>query len=145
MTARAPAPSGKRPHALSEVVARTDASETIDIHLREFLDAFYVEPSTQKRQRMLDDEPAATGNPRADAYLAAVAEHLAFRYGLDVPPWTQSESRFLHAPHFPAGLESLKAITLVESPTAFRRRLIFVDRDPLSRPRRPHSRASDPC
>lgn len=145
MTARAPVPTGQRPHALSEVVARTDADEAIDLHLREFLDAFYVERSKHKRQGMLDDEPGPTGSPRADAYLAAVAEHLAFRYGLDVPAWTLAESRFLHSPHFPAGLESLKAITLVESPTAFRRRMIFVDRDPLSRPRRQDSIASDPC
>lgn len=127
------------------MVARTDPTQPIDMHLREFLDEFYVEPSKAKRQRMLEDEPAPTGNPRADAYLAAVAEHLAFRHGLDVPDWALSETRFLHAPHFPAGLESLKAITLVESPTAFRRRLIFVDRDPLSRPRRRDSSASDPC
>jgi hypothetical protein len=130
---------------LREVVARTSATQPIDVHLREFLDEFYVEPSKAERQRMLEDEPAPTGNSRADAYLAAVAEHLAFRYGLDVPAWALSESRFLHTPHFPAGLESLKAITLVESPTAFRRRLIFVDRDPLSRPRRQGPNADDPC
>lgn len=38
--------------------------------------------------------------------------------------------------YFPSGLESLKATLLVESPTAFRRRLIFVGADPLYRPRK---------
>ena len=35
-----------------------------------------------------------------------------------------------------AAMESLKATLLVESPTAFRRRMIFVGADPLYRPRR---------
>lgn len=145
MDASAAALSNARPRTLREVAARATPSEPIDVLLREFLDEFYVEPAKAQRQRMLVDEPAASGNPLADAYLAAVAEHLAFRYALDVPEWALAETRFLHAPWFPAGLESLKAITLVESPTAFRRRLIFVDRDPLSRPRRQHANASDPC
>ena len=145
MNAQAPIRSNARPRTLRDVVARADSTHPIDIHLREFLDEFYIESSKQVRQDMLANEPEPTGNPRADAYLAAVAEHLAFRYGLAVPQWTQSEMRFLHAPHFPAGLESLKAITLVESPTAFRRRLIFVDRDPLSRPRRQDASPGASC
>ncbi len=87
MTSPARTRTTARPRTLREVVARTDPTQPIDMHLREFLDEFYVEPSKAKRQRMLEDEPAPTGNARADAYLAAVAEHLAFRHGLDVPDW----------------------------------------------------------
>ncbi len=73
---------------------------------------------------------------RANAYYAAVAEHLALTHRLQVPAWTLEAGRFLRKPWFPAGLESLKATLLVESPPAFRRRMIFVDADPLYRPRR---------
>ncbi len=128
--------AGGRPRSLQEVVARVSAALPIDFLLREFLDEFYVAKSSGHRQAMIANEPALIENPRANAYLAAVAEHLAFVHALEVPEWALASTRFLHAPFFPAGLESLKAITLVESPTAFRRRLIFVDRDPLSRPRR---------
>ena len=85
---------------------------------------------------MLAEEPPAAAAPSTDAYVGAVAEHLALQYGLDVPRWSWSPSRFLRRPHFPAGLESLKSTYLVSSPSAFRRRMIFVEADPLSRPRR---------
>ena len=75
-------------------------------------------------------------NGTANAYYAAVAEHLALKYRLPVPPWTADSRRFLNRPFFPCGLESLKATLLMESPVAFRRRMIFVDADPLYRPRR---------
>ena len=68
--------------------------------------------------------------------MAAVAEHLALRHHLPIPEWTQAKCRFLKRPYYPCGLESLKATLLVESPPAFRRRLIFVGADPLYRPRR---------
>ena len=38
-------------------------------------------------------------------------------------------------PHF-AGPDGMKAVLFAESPTAFRRRMIFVDYDPLGRPSR---------
>jgi hypothetical protein len=39
-------------------------------------------------------------------------------------------------PFFAGGLEDLKATLLVESPVAFRRRMLFVGKDVLDRPRR---------
>ena len=114
----------------------------IDGFLREFLDAFYLEQDPQAREAMLSPEPILSGDDHVDAYLAAVAEHLAMRSRLAVPAWTGDATRFLKRPFFPAGLESLKATLLKESPTAFRRRMIFVGADPLYRPRRatpPHA------
>jgi hypothetical protein len=106
----------------------------IDDLLREFLDEFYV-ADEKARAAMVAEEPPLLANERANAYLAAVAEHLSLRYSLPRLAWVGAPVRFLHRPYFPAGLESLKATFLKESPTAFRRRLIFVDANPLSRPR----------
>ena len=57
------------------------------------------------------------------------------RFGLTVPPWVDEPHRFLSKPFLAGGLEDLKAILLVESPLAFRRRQIFVSANALSRPR----------
>lgn len=72
-----------------------------------------------------------------DAYSAAVAEQLAARYGFEVPSWKETHGHPLKRAFFASGgLESLKAILTVESPAAFRRRLLFVGKDALDRPRR---------
>lgn len=128
-------PSG-RPASLWEVAVRGRAQGGVDGLLREFLDAFYSERDSGAREAMLSREPPVSGEGPLDAYLAAVAEHLAMRGPLPVPAWTGGHARFLRRPFFPAGLESLKATLLKESPTAFRRRMIFVGADPLYRPRR---------
>ena len=131
------APSqGKRPQSLRQAAAFGLEFGHRDAYLREFLDEFYVEANAERRTAMLADEPPLSEDHRANAYYAAVAEHLALKNHLSVPPWTGQPGRFLHRPFFPAGLESLKAMLLRDSPAAFRRRMIFVDADPLYRPRR---------
>jgi hypothetical protein len=133
---RSQARDSRRPRTLREAAAWGAEHGSRDAMLREFLDAFYLAPAG-RRAAMLSKEPALIPNDdRANAYYAAVAEHLALTHGLEVPAWALEPSRFLRKAWFPAGLESLKATLLVESPTAFRRRMIFVDADPLYRPRR---------
>jgi hypothetical protein len=126
--------SGKRPRTLHEVARRHLAGEDgFDRSLREFLDSFYLMPPPD-RPASIAACPEPIGDVH-DAYLAAVAEHLARRDGLPIPDWTEAPDRFLHRPFFAGGLDSLRAILLVESPTAFRRRMLFVSADALSRPR----------
>ena len=127
-----------RPRSLVEVVARRQSDGDLNRHLREFLDEFYIEQDSAQRQAMLDPEPELLADEKLNAYLGAAAEHLAHLYGLDVPPWCENSERFLHRAHFPCGLESLKATYIKESPSAFRRRMIFVEADPLYRPRKDH-------
>jgi hypothetical protein len=122
-----------RPATLQEVATRTLGGEPFDPLLREFLDTFYL-GDTPARERAIAGTPARIDALR-DAYLAAVAEHLARRYELAIPPWVDEPHRFLERPFFAGGLENLKAILLVESPLAFRRRQIFVSANALSRPR----------
>lgn len=126
----------RRPHSLKEIVLFGDRNGNMDSFLREFLDEFYVQPDSTKQQAMLTDEPPLLASEHANAYFAAVAEHLALRNHLAVPEWAAAPKRFLKRPFFPCGLESLKATLLMESPSAFRRRMIFVGADPLYRPRR---------
>jgi hypothetical protein len=124
-----------RPHSLSEVATAALAGGEFDALLHEFLDTFYLSDPSHREASLRDEPPTLA--PIKDAYLAAVAEHLALRFGLTAPAWTEQPCRFLSEPFFAGGLEGLKPLLLVESPLAFRRRLIFVSHDALSRPRDP--------
>ena len=124
-----------RPHTVAEISCRTERRpRDFDPSVREFLDE-WQSMSAARRAEALADEPQRLGGVK-DAYLAALAEHLALSDRLPVPQWTEQPDRFLTEPFFAGGLESLKAILLVESPLAFRRRLIFISADGLSRPNR---------
>jgi hypothetical protein len=125
-----------RPRSLLEVESCARAHGSAAPFLREFLDEFYTQQDPHEQEAMLAVEPPLGNDDKLNAWFAAVAEHLALRYRFQIPAWTQTPSRFLHRAYFPIGLESLKATYLVESPVAFRRRMIFVEADPLSRPRR---------
>ena len=125
----------RRPDTLAEVARRVSAGAAFGPTLREFLDEFYVHP--ERRQAMIADEPAPLAAAREHATLGAVAEHLARRWDLAVPPWTDHPSRFLHEPYFTTPIEKLKAMLLAQSPLAFRRRMIFTEAEPLRRARMP--------
>src|SRR5262245_30263591 len=127
-----------RPATLQEVAVRTLDGQPFALVLREFLDAFYLSNS-DGMTHAINDAPTRIDELR-DAYLGGVAEHLARRFDLPIPPWVDEPYRFLTKPFFAGGLESLKAILLVESPSAFRRRQIFVSANALSRPREPTMR-----
>ena len=129
--------ASKRPQTLHEVSRRVAAGEeTFDSAVHEFLDAFYSR--ADRREAAIAEAPMLL-EPIKDAYLAAVAEHLAQVYGLDVPAWAEHRGLDLKRPFFAGGLESLKAVLQVESPAAFRRRMLFVSRNALSRPREPET------
>lgn len=122
-----------KPRTLAEVVSRVKTGErTFDPSMREFLDSFYVNGNS--RQQAIEERPEPI-DALHDAYVAAVAEHLARVYELRMPEWSETHGNGLREPFFAGGLQSLKGVLTVESPTAFRRRLLFVSKDALSRPR----------
>jgi hypothetical protein len=125
-----------RPKSLKQTVDRIVAGESWVDAISEFLDEFYPCDSVE-RQRMIGDEPGLTGVAFQDAYVGAVGEHLARRWGLDIPPWADDPRRFLAKPHFPEYMELAKPVFLRDSPIAFRRRLIFTEAEPLRRARFP--------
>ncbi len=125
----------KRPRSIAEIAGRAaQGTQAFDPAVREFVDAWQA-MSRSERAAAVEAEPILLGGIK-DAYLAAVAEHLAKQHDLAPPAWSDKPNRFLHEPFFAGGLESLKAILIVESPAAFRRRLTFVTADALSRPHR---------
>ena len=128
-----------RPRSLEEVVRWIAEGTGWMIALNEFLDEFYL---SAKRQPMINKRPKLTGDIWLDAYVGAVGEHLARRWRLKIPKWTEDSRRFLDTPSFPPGFELSKPIFLRDSPIAFRRRLIFTEAEPLRRARWPHPETS---
>lgn len=93
-------------------------------------------PTPEEKYALVRDAPVwleAGTHPDCNAYLAAVAETLCREAFLNPPGWSDASACFLHRPWFAGGFESLKALLLVESPVAFRRRNLFVSANALSR------------
>jgi len=104
----------------------------ISLELASFLDEF--------RKAGRDEKRKMAAKPRFHlrdkvhrAYYAAMVESLCLESRLKIPTWVNDRRCFLHDPAFAGGLESLKAVLLVESPLPFRRRNIFVSENALSR------------
>lgn len=76
--------------------------------------------------------PLVPDNERFDALIASSLEYLCNESGCTAPDWVYDISA-CKEPWFVAGVESLKAIAIVESPVWFRRRKIFVLENFLSR------------
>ena len=117
---------------LAEGLARVDPQAPVPWRLiREFLIEFaHEDPEAQAA--LIATPPDATGSRRWDAFVAALAEHLAFHHRLLCPAWTQDENRSLASAWFLSDLPSARAAALETSPASFRRRLIFVDRADLT-------------
>jgi hypothetical protein len=123
------------PKTLAEVAIYASEGESFDFCLRNFLDRFYIRPDSDA---LRSEPPLLAGkNPRfgqiEDAYLAATAEWLAWKFDLQPPQWAFNPARSLRRPWFASQLSALRAVLLIESPAAFRSRNLFVSDNALSR------------
>ena len=100
-------------------MARANRSD-FAMALDEFVDEFYLDhPDKAAQQVRLDPIPEPVGDPLADAWIGAAGEHLALRWGLRTPDWTQRAVHFaLEEPHFLPDARALRDLIIVESPPA---------------------------
>lgn len=117
---------------LAEVAERALAGESWRFAVREWLDRWYFSDDAGRRLAALQPRPALV-DPACDAYLGALAEHLALSLGLPRPDWCLDADRFLETMWFASDLPGLRASMIVESPSAFRRRGLFIGATTLSR------------
>jgi hypothetical protein len=108
---------------LQEVANAVADGQPARLTLRNFM-AFL---NTEGVQEAIQGAPAILADrlPRGlimDAYLAAVAEWLAIRHGLETPTWAEAPDRFLGQLHFPSHNQRLNDLLLQETPEPFRRR-----------------------
>jgi hypothetical protein len=95
----------------------------------EFLEDYRWEP-LEDRARLLDQEPASTGDEKWDVFLAALAEHMAARDGRGAPAWV--ETRSLRQFWFPFNTRAARVDAVVHAPASFRRRGVFVSAQELN-------------
>lgn len=124
-----------RPKTLIEVARLAAQGDSFDRCLANFLDEFYAAPTAEALAGAPDLLAPTFGEPGRvqDAYLAAVAEELGRVEDFPVPVWTDDDTRKLHRPWFASPLAALRAVLILESPSAFRARNLFVSENALSR------------
>ena len=128
-----PPPDQAFRQSLALVGERVLAGEELRFAVREFLDELALLPRLELRERAIAERPPDTGDQQADAYLGALAEHLAAVHVLPRPGWAVEPGRFLDTFWFPGLLPAFQPMAIAQSPAAFRRRGIFIPAAALSR------------
>lgn len=108
----------------AETAERTIDGEPVLAAVRDLLDqAGHATPA--ELDAMLAKAPALTGDTRADALIAGVAEHLAVSARRHVPRWVDGPARFCDSFWFVTNTPGLRATSLAQSPVALKRRGIM--------------------
>jgi hypothetical protein len=122
----------QRPSTLKAVAEQSESLAEFGRHLRDWLHELRLVSSRPAAAAAIAENP-----PRlrckfergevADAWLAAYAEHLAVKAGIQPPNWAFASSRVLDEPSFNDKNESstLRALALAHAPLAFKRRNIY--------------------
>lgn len=121
-----------RPITLREIATR---SEDLDQFGREFADWLHTLRGGRSRPELaaaISEEPTLLRDrflegEIADAWLAAYAEHLAYKVGLPAPAWTQSPQRISPEPWFSTNSRGSRLRALRDSPPAFKKRNLFTE------------------
>lgn len=92
--------------------------------VREFLDQMPRVDDAELGE-LLSQRPDLSGDPRADALIAGIAEHMAATRGLECPRWVLEPQRFLDVFWFVSEVVGFRAIALAQTPVALKRRGVF--------------------
>ena len=109
---------------LRETGSRIDDGVDLLMVVREFLDQA-GRADAPGLAAMIGERPELTGNTRADALIAAVAEHLAAVREIRCPAWTAGPERFLDRFWFVSPEPGFRAIAIAQTPVALKRRGIL--------------------
>jgi hypothetical protein len=108
---------------LAELLSGAETDSLRWRFVAEFLEEFSWDPEVE-RLRLLDQAPETTGDERWDAFLAALAEHLAAKDERGAPAWVGF--RPLRRFWFPFNTAAARVDAMVHAPAAFRRRGIYI-------------------
>lgn len=127
-----------RPRTFAQVADQSNSLEEFGYNLRDWQHEIQRGGvhSRSEFARRIADTPVRlvsrfSGGDTADAYLAAYAEWLADRAGIERPAWCSDGSRTSADPWFSAPSRSL---LLVQSPASFRQRNLFTVPEPVFTP-----------
>ena len=109
-------------HAVADRILRGADKTSV---IKEFIDEFrYLISAGGDIGNMIRQEPELTGNHMADAYVAGLAECIALRSGMQVPPWVDAPPRFLADQVVIGGRHSRKSM-LLKTPKCMSKRRLF--------------------
>lgn len=80
-----------------------------------------------KHLELVKQRPITTKDQRYDAMIAGVVEQLCLNSDLEPPEWVFEKEYFLERFFWQTSIESLKAITMANTPSALSLRGVFVD------------------
>jgi hypothetical protein len=126
-------PDSRLTATLAGVSERVRGGEDFRQAVREFLDEFALRGEDRSRMEAIAARPEPTGDPRHDAYLGALAEHLASVHALERPRWSLDADRFLPSFWFVSEVPGFRATAIAQAPAAFRRRGVFIPERSLHR------------
>ncbi|MEX2553818.1 MAG: hypothetical protein WD627_12560 [Actinomycetota bacterium] len=118
--------------SIAGTARRLRAGEPLSDSIKELLDELALMNPSQI-QRAISERPEDTGDERHNAYLGALAEHIAAVHHVRRPEWSHEPDRFLNTFWFLSEVKGFRALALVESPAAFRRRGVFISSGSLIR------------
>jgi hypothetical protein len=118
---------------LAGVAERARAGEDFRQAARDFIDEFSLLAEDSERQARIEAAPPPTGDSRHDAFLGALAEHLAAVEGLERPAWSVEPDRFLETFWFVSDVPGFRAAAIAGSPGAFKRRGVLIPERSLHR------------
>lgn len=91
----------------------------------------FLAATADEQRRMIAANPPTTGDVRWDAFVAALAQWLAGRAGLGVPPWATQPDRYLTDGWWVTTMDSMRAWEYAGSPAAFQQHGVYLHRDSL--------------
>jgi hypothetical protein len=134
-----------RPKNLSGVSQKASTLEAWGLSLAEFLDEVHtvrVKEGSGALLELIREEPPLLKlrfeqGETADAFAAALAEHLANEAGIPPPAWTSKRERYLPKAWFPisqiAEQPYLRSLVERDTPKSFRNHNVFIDENSLAR------------
>jgi hypothetical protein len=128
-----PPPESSLTETLAGVARQTIGGEDFRFAAREFLTEFPFRITDGSRLRAISERPEFTGDRRYDAYLGALAEHIADLYGLERPEWSIDPRRFLDTPWLLSEVPGFRATSIAEASPAFARHRVFIPERSLHR------------
>ena len=117
-------PLGGRTLSLADVSMRIASGADALPAARDFLDQT-GRRSDVELASLIRERPELTGDVRADALLAGIAEHFSATRGLPCPGWVREDERFLDRFWFVSDVPGFRAIALAQTPIALKRRGVF--------------------
>jgi hypothetical protein len=120
---------------VKSLIKSISTDEQADIHIGNFLDAFYKADIDLKKE-MISEEPEEYIEVKMETYafIAGAVDKLCSEYNIDKPEWIYKEKYILSEPHFPDYVKGKARIWLcLETPAPFRLRNVFVSANVLTR------------